>query len=273
MGCATETETEELHMDSLAVKFINDTCASKDDRNTGVHVWLVRVDSEKAPAPESWPLLDAAERETAERFYFKRDWNLYVKSHVWLRRLLGQFTDQEPQDVRFHREPNAKPVMLASLGTAVPFFNLSHTDGYLAIAISMTDDVGIDVEKIRTIRDAGNLMQTILHPAEQAELAAMSPQQREHWFYRLWTAKEAYTKAIGKGLSHRFDRIAVDVRPGGSCRLKNYEIDQKGVSMYSMLLSGDIVSTGFSHAFSIAVLAERASLFIRMYEDPKAIVS
>ncbi len=65
--------------------------------------------------------------------------------------------------------------------------------------------IGVDVETASTLEPAWS----VLHEEERAALAALPEEARPNVFLRLWTAKEAYLKAIGLGLRREPDEICV----------------------------------------------------------------
>lgn len=78
-------------------------------------------------------------------------------------------------------------------------FNLSHANGIAACIVSDTE-CGIDCEQVRTFRP--NVMKRAFSAAER-ELVESSPDdERDLMFFRLWTLKEAYVKALGVGISY-----------------------------------------------------------------------
>ena len=81
-------------------------------------------------------------------------------------------------------------------------FNLSHSGRYGVCALSAFP-VGVDVELIRPLRR--EVARRFFTPAEAAWLDA----RPEAEFFRLWTRKESYIKAIGKGLTQRLDSFSV----------------------------------------------------------------
>ncbi|MER7463481.1 4'-phosphopantetheinyl transferase superfamily protein [Streptomyces sp. NPDC097981] len=147
-------------------------------------------------------ILDASERERAERLLRAGDRHRYLASHVGLRVLLGGYLGLAPQDVRLVREdcpccdgPHGRP---AVAGGAVQF-SLSHSDDLAYLAFAEVP-VGVDVEGIPSaaaVRDVLN----VLHPAETAELSALPVEQRREALARLWSRKEAYFKGTGTGLA------------------------------------------------------------------------
>lgn len=78
-------------------------------------------------------------------------------------------------------------------------FNLSHSGGWIVCALSDQGRVGVDVEQM----EAGNrgIATGCFTPEEWAAVARRDPEQQGALFYRLWTLKEAYLKAIGTGLT------------------------------------------------------------------------
>lgn len=72
-------------------------------------------------------------------------------------------------------------------------FNVSHSGKYLAIAVSESP-VGIDIQETKNIRDG--MYRKIVQPKEQALIG----KDRQKDFLRLWTLKESFVKAEGKGL-------------------------------------------------------------------------
>ena len=166
-------------------------------------LWLLGdIPRTKNPSPDQ-AILSPQERHRAARFVRAQDRHLYTFAHGALRRLLGERLGLPPQDVAFTREscpccgaPHGRPALADP-----PFplhFSLSHCDEYVMIGIAATP-VGVDVEAVPAAGVVHDL--TIkLHPAEQAELAALGAGQRTAAMARIWTRKEAYLKGIGTGL-------------------------------------------------------------------------
>jgi 4'-phosphopantetheinyl transferase len=78
--------------------------------------------------------------------------------------------------------------------------SLSHTGALVAVGLNRTGRIGVDVEPAdRSVR-LDLLEAQILTPAEARELAALPADRRTAHTLRLWTLKEAYSKALGQGL-------------------------------------------------------------------------
>ncbi|MFE3665678.1 4'-phosphopantetheinyl transferase family protein [Streptomyces sp. NPDC059164] len=78
--------------------------------------------------------------------------------------------------------------------------SLSHTGDLMAVGLSRTGRIGVDVEPSgRTVR-LDLLREQILTATEAAEIAKLPEALRVPHAVRLWTLKEAYSKALGQGL-------------------------------------------------------------------------
>ena len=75
-------------------------------------------------------------------------------------------------------------------------FSLSHSGNGLAVAVSRAA-VGVDLERA-TARDIDRLSRRVLNEAETAIYDALPPEEREPFFFRAWTAKEALFKTTGQ---------------------------------------------------------------------------
>jgi 4'-phosphopantetheinyl transferase len=93
-------------------------------------------------------------------------------------------------------------------------FNLSHTPGLAAVAVSRATCVGVDAETIDRSGEHLELADRYFSPEEARSLRALPPELRLWRFLELWTLKEAYAKACGMGLSLPLDSVAFAVVPG-----------------------------------------------------------
>ena len=78
------------------------------------------------------------------------------------------------------------------------YFNLSHSGCYVALAYDSMD-LGVDIEAHRVIEEA--IFPKVFTSAEQAFLQEKEGEEKKNAFFRLWTEKESYLKAVGVGLS------------------------------------------------------------------------
>ena len=163
-----------------------------------LHVWLVKI--EPALAERTRSFLSAKELERAARFRFPEHRNEFIVSRGMLRTLLGRYTNISPSRLAFEYEHAGKPRV--TNGPDNLFFNVSHSDGLALIAFSAAGDVGVDIERIDGSKVEPGMLSHCFHPAEMRRFLSFPvSEQRENYFFEVWTAKEAYLKLLGDGLA------------------------------------------------------------------------
>ncbi len=91
-------------------------------------------------------------------------------------------------------------------------FNISHTDGLIACAVTIGREVGVDVEHVgrRLTHDVAG---RFFAPREVADLRALPDDEQQRVFFDYWTLKEAYIKARGFGLALPLGDFAFKLNP------------------------------------------------------------
>ena len=87
-------------------------------------------------------------------------------------------------------------------------FSLSHSGERVLCAVSPFP-VGCDIEEPRRYDPA--LARRFFHPDESALLFSLPEAEQPAAFYRLWTCKESFMKAVGLGLSLPLSDFAVNL--------------------------------------------------------------
>lgn len=174
-----------------------------------VHVWAVPLHGD---GEAFRGLLSRAEAERLERFRFADHRRRYQIGHGALRVILAGYAGIAPGRIEFVQGPRGKPYLAGVMpGHARgPFFNLSHSAQLALIAVAPVE-VGIDVEKERHLESLTEIARRHFSESEFAALDAMQGDARRRAFYRCWTRKEAYIKALGEGLSMPLDTFDVSV--------------------------------------------------------------
>jgi 4'-phosphopantetheinyl transferase len=162
-------------------------------------------------SPGDWA--SAEERAIAARYARPELAARYLASRAHLRGVLAEYLQIDPTSLRFEKAPGGKPRLAAPC--APLFFNLSHSDTSMALAISSDREVGIDLEKIRPQIDLDALAKTCLTESEMRILGEgeKGGEGRLERFYRFWTMKEAVLKAHGLGLSRVLRELEVSLGP------------------------------------------------------------
>ena len=149
--------------------------------------------------------LDETKRARVERTRQKKDRLRTVAADALARKMLGEAMGIAPEAVVFSYAENGKP----SVTNAPWSFSITHSDDLVAVAIH-EGAVGIDVEHIREVSprlakkyfsDEENFY-IFGHEAKDTDFEHMASTDIRMRFFEIWTAKEAFLKCIGEGLSH-----------------------------------------------------------------------
>jgi len=112
--------------------------------------------------------------------------------------------------VTIEHDEAGRPVLARPAGTGL-HISLATRSGLVAVALARAP-VGVDVERIEP-SVAPPLAS--LHPNEREALAALPESARPLAFAQIWTAKEAYVKALGTGFLRAPESFAATLLPGG----------------------------------------------------------
>jgi len=142
--------------------------------------------------------------------------------------VLGTYLSVSPAGLRFGTGPSGRPVLVAP-GPAGLEFSLARTAGLALIAVSLRP-VGADIEEIRPRPGLADIAAARFGPAEAACIAAGCAGTALASFYRHWTVKEAYLKAVGMGLAG-LAHAEVDCRPRPEIRFSGRPADGLRLSL------------------------------------------
>lgn len=199
-----------------------------------IHIWRFSLtDVEKLPEPESC----LSESELIQLYKYKLpDARLcYQIGHTALRLILSGYlhAPADKLDIRTNEYgklylPSESPV----------HFNISHAGKYIVLAFCRFSPVGIDIEEIYDLALADNVVKRFFHPDEAEEYRKLPLRLRQDWFFRRWTVREAYLKALGTGLNtppesfyvreEKNSRFTVHPNITSSENLHLKEVDLKG---------------------------------------------
>lgn len=177
-------------------------------------IWLIdRVDLFTEDQIKTYlSLLNNEEVERYHRFAFTKDKTLYLLARALLRCTLSLYhPTTAPSDWQFQSNEFGKP-RIHSPGGLSTEFNLSHTQGCVALAVSGGSAVGIDVEITQRNNNLRGLANYCFTPREQQWIfQSCDDKEQRTRFFRLWTLKEAYVKAVGQGISMGLKNIEFEM--------------------------------------------------------------
>ena len=154
-------------------------------------------------------LLSPDEVQRADRFLRPEHGEAFTVAHGVLRVVLGDILATPAESLAFDEGEFGKP----ALNPPRLQFNLSHSAGHAALAVTRTCAVGIDIEGPRPSSDLEKLAQRYFTPEEVSALEALPESLQQSGFFRVWSSKEAMMKVTGRGLGLGLNNFTVEVSP------------------------------------------------------------
>jgi len=181
-----------------------------------IDLWPVCISADVSPASRFRDLLGPREAERCAAFRFENLRTNYILVHGILRILAAKYLDCDPAKLQFGAGPYQKPYILPRGRLE---FNLSHSGDLALFGFVPNCELGVDVEKIVPKEDLLEIAGSVLCAEEIRDLMLLDAGERQQAFFRAWTRKEAYVKAVGKGLQTPLDSFRVSLRPSEDARL------------------------------------------------------
>ncbi len=180
--------------------------------DAAIDLWLCTLDRSESEIVGLERSLSPEERTRADRFGTPGLRSRWIVGRGTLRMLLAQVLGVEATAVRLRRGRRGRPEIDDHHSLD---FNVSHTDGVALIGIFAQPQharIGVDIERVDRVVNADRLAQKFLSARERLRLEPLDQPSRKGQFLRLWTCKEAMSKATGDALSAPFGALDVDLR-------------------------------------------------------------
>lgn len=185
-----------------------------EDSSAGVariHVWLARSDVSGAPFNRLSAILSQHEKDRANQIPAGVRRSRFLASRGISRTILGRYLGINPQEVEIRFGGLGRPVVVRPPMSKINF-SFSDSSEWVAVAVSKRFQVGVDIECLDPLTDPERMAERFFSDSENLRIAAAVGSEKLERFYQIWTAKEAWTKAAGFGLSSMGD---VEVVPQG----------------------------------------------------------
>jgi 4'-phosphopantetheinyl transferase len=196
-----------------------------------IDLWFVRLSFGAPLLPYFRLLLGPEETARAHAFRCERLRQNFTVVHGILRELVGRYLGEEAAKLRFSAGRNGK---LHIVPPGEVQFNLSHSDDIAMFGFTATGEVGVDVEKIRPLDDFLDIANRFFCPDETRDLMSCLPDERQRAFFRCWTRKEAYLKAVGGGLQIPLNSFRVSLTPWAPVRLLEVNGGREGAERWML---------------------------------------
>ncbi len=142
-------------------------------------------------------------KQSVQRFIMKKDKCLSLTAELLLRYGLKKSGFDESLISKIKTNEYGKPYFDK---TDNLYFNLSHSES-LALCVISGRESGCDIEKVK--QADLKLAQRFFTKDEYEYLLNANPENQNNLFFRLWTLKESFIKAVGKGLTIPLNSFSV----------------------------------------------------------------
>jgi 4'-phosphopantetheinyl transferase len=178
----------------------------EDDR---VDIWQTSSIRSSLEIQEFSSSLNTEERSRADKFKLEIHKNRFIIARGALRQILSIYLDRNPNKIDFIYSDRGKPSLLENYLNLQ--FNLSHSEDLIVCAVTQNKKIGIDVEYINNKNDCLGIAKRFFSPKETETIDSATERERYRLFFQFWTAKEAYLKATGEGLSGSLDKVEINL--------------------------------------------------------------
>jgi 4'-phosphopantetheinyl transferase len=152
--------------------------------------------------------LSVCEQDRAKKYNDTDARNRYVQAHVFLRKALSVYLNILPADIAIEYTAYGQPVLAEHVHARHVFFSLSYSGAMVMIGLS-GNPVGVDIEQIKPIDNINEVASNIFSAAEQEVLMRITPPvEKQQYFLKVWTLKEAFIKGTGLGVSYGMQRFS-----------------------------------------------------------------
>ncbi len=174
-----------------------------------VHVCCISLNAFSHQTQVFSQLLSLDERRKADRFHFASDKKRFIIVRGILRQIVSFYLDVNPIDLEFTYSRHGKPALTGTFSESGLHFNVSHSEGLALFAFALDRDIGVDIEFIQNIPELEQIVERFFSCSEKEIFRRLPENRKKYVFYQMWTRKEAFLKAVGKGLHISLDSFTV----------------------------------------------------------------
>jgi 4'-phosphopantetheinyl transferase len=180
--------------------------------DNSVDIWQTKLSRSLLELEILNTILPPEEQLRADKFKLEIHRNSFIIARGMLRQILSLYLDLAPDKIEFNYSDRSKPSLANNLLNIQ--FNVSHSEDIAVYAITRDRRIGIDIEYLNEKYDCLNIARRFFSGREFEAIASLIGKERSQLFFKLWTAKEAYLKGTGEGLSGSLDKVEINLNKG-----------------------------------------------------------
>ena len=171
-----------------------------------VELWTRRLVLDVDSVDQALSILSSDERRRADSFRIATARNRFIGRHAHLREVLAVYLDDEPGIIPLVSRLNEPPRLDVPSDLRL---SLSSSDDVSVVAIAHERAVGVDIERLDREVDMNAVAAAVFSPRECQAIKSVFSLERQALFFRIWTRKEAFVKALGVGFQRDFKSFDV----------------------------------------------------------------
>lgn len=173
----------------------------------GIRIYQGEVHGNEREYEDFWRVLEPYEQQHAALIGNPATRLRYVEIHARLRMLLATTINSIPEQLRILKGEYGKPYLADYPELA---FNLSHTGKKYVIVTGINQELGVDIEACIPRTTLPALVEKCFAEEEQHYWRLLPEQEKTNAFYRFWTRKEAFVKAVGRGIALGLNQCVIN---------------------------------------------------------------
>lgn len=157
------------------------------------------------------------EKDRIAKFVFLRDFKASLVGRLLMRKFVHDYTGVAYNEIRFIRDERGKPLLTFPENSELKF-NVSHHGSFCVLAGHIGSSLlGVDVMKFERERhkdlDEYFRIMSRQFTRDEWDTITRSPQKYDQitMFYRHWSLKESYVKAVGVGITERLQNLSFKI--------------------------------------------------------------
>ena len=222
-------DTAHAPIDEWGLAPVNNELGADD-----VHVWRASLNQPADVIAKLASLLSSDECQRAERFHRPTDRRRFIAGRGILRKIISAYLALAPGELRFVYNEYGKPFTSDDQNRDALSFNLSHSSGMALYAVAVGRRVSIDIEYMRDDFAALEIAERYFSKDEFEALKSAPIDQRTKAFFKCWSRKESYIKAIGMGVSYPLGGFTVSLVPDAAPALLKVDADATEAARWKM---------------------------------------
>lgn len=200
-----------------------------------VHLWSIPLEMTGREEKICREVLSEDELLRAARYLQNKHRHRFIAGRARQRAILAAYLNCPPHQLTFRYANLGKPSLVEPVCDINMSFNISNSADKALLAISNHPlELGVDIERPRNLSDLVGLARRYFHPREIAALEELSGDEQRQMFFRLWTRKEAYLKAIGTGLTFPLHDVFVSFEETDSPQIHEIAGDVKSAREWQL---------------------------------------